>query len=246
MIYRISNRPVRYIFIWNVDRRRVQSAKCEIRWLDVLSLPAGWIVHASPVFEKYFSVFRKHRPSFMLYSFGGLPLLQRRWYVRFVIISYPRVIAYPNARIVGIVQLFDVYVASIVSLTRFFHFFSLFFAGKFISTLLLSLSAMLHIGLPHLNVLSKMDLLRKFESKLSFTLDYYTDVLDLSYLIECLDQDAITSKWVPHAFSRIYVLHTRTHVPCTMYQLTTRAYWFNTRDTEHACRNLARGSQLHR
>lgn len=66
--------------------------------------------------------------------------------------------------------------------------------GKFISTLLLSLSAMLHIGLPHLNVLSKMDLLHKFESKLSFALDYYTDVLDLSYLIESLDQDAITSK----------------------------------------------------
>ncbi|XP_065209871.1 GPN-loop GTPase 2 isoform X2 [Planococcus citri] len=67
-------------------------------------------------------------------------------------------------------------------------------AGKFISTLLLSLTAMLHMGLPHLNVLSKIDVLREFENKLSFSLDYYTDVLDLSYLVECLEQDAITSK----------------------------------------------------
>ncbi|XP_058826141.1 GPN-loop GTPase 2 [Topomyia yanbarensis] len=59
---------------------------------------------------------------------------------------------------------------------------------KFISTLLLSLHTMLQMGLPHINVLSKADLLKEYESKLAFSLDYYTEVLDLQYLLECVDQ----------------------------------------------------------
>lgn len=58
---------------------------------------------------------------------------------------------------------------------------------KFISTLLLSLHTMLQMGLPHVNVLSKADLLKEYESKLSFNLEYYTEVLDLNYLLECVD-----------------------------------------------------------
>lgn len=58
---------------------------------------------------------------------------------------------------------------------------------KFISTVLLSLNTMLQIGLPHVNVLSKADLFKEFESKLSFSLEYYTDVLDLQYLLEVLN-----------------------------------------------------------
>lgn len=58
---------------------------------------------------------------------------------------------------------------------------------KFISTLLLSLNTMLQMKLPHVNVLSKADLLKQFESKLLFNMDFYTDVLDLSYLIDALD-----------------------------------------------------------
>lgn len=58
---------------------------------------------------------------------------------------------------------------------------------KFISTLLLSLSTMLQMGLPQVNILSKADLFKEFESKLLFGLDYYTDVLDLKYLLEALD-----------------------------------------------------------
>lgn len=60
--------------------------------------------------------------------------------------------------------------------------------AKFISTLMLSLNTMLHMGLPHVNVLSKADLFKKFESKLSFNLDFYTQVLDLQYLLEALDE----------------------------------------------------------
>lgn len=68
-------------------------------------------------------------------------------------------------------------------------------AGKFISSLMLSLSAMLRIGLPHVNILTKVDLLKKHAEKLQFGLDFYTDVLDLNYLLETLDSDAFMSKY---------------------------------------------------
>ncbi|KAK7869257.1 hypothetical protein R5R35_000877 [Gryllus longicercus] len=68
-------------------------------------------------------------------------------------------------------------------------------AGKFISTLLMSLSAMLQLGLPHVNVLSKVDLVKKFGDKMQFGLDFYTEVLDLNYLVECLNEDPFTKKY---------------------------------------------------
>ncbi|CAH0546596.1 unnamed protein product [Brassicogethes aeneus] len=66
---------------------------------------------------------------------------------------------------------------------------------KFISTLLLSLSTMMQISLPHINVLSKVDLLKKNSSKLDFGLDFYTDVLDLQFLLELLDDGPFTKKF---------------------------------------------------
>ena len=55
--------------------------------------------------------------------------------------------------------------------------------GKFISVLLTSLSTMLQVELPHVNVLSKADMIEKY-GKLPFNLDYFTEVLDLSYLLD--------------------------------------------------------------
>lgn len=66
---------------------------------------------------------------------------------------------------------------------------------KYISALLLSLSTMLQIGLPHVNLLSKADQLKEFGSKLLFNLDYYTDVLDLKYLLEALDDTERMQKY---------------------------------------------------
>jgi GPN-loop GTPase len=66
---------------------------------------------------------------------------------------------------------------------------------KFISTLLLSLNTMLQMGLPHVNVLSKADLFKQHESKLLFNLDFYTEVLDLKYLLEALDSTPGMSKY---------------------------------------------------
>lgn len=60
--------------------------------------------------------------------------------------------------------------------------------GKFISVLCTSLSTMLHVELPHVNVLSKIDLVEQF-GRLAFNLDYYAEVLDLSYLLDHLASD---------------------------------------------------------
>ncbi|TFK32686.1 hypothetical protein BDQ12DRAFT_728428 [Crucibulum laeve] len=54
-------------------------------------------------------------------------------------------------------------------------------ASKYVSVLLLSLRAMLHLELPHINVLSKVDLISQY-GDLDFNLDFYTEVQDLSYL----------------------------------------------------------------
>ncbi|CAG9785023.1 unnamed protein product [Diatraea saccharalis] len=68
-------------------------------------------------------------------------------------------------------------------------------AGKFIAALMLSLNAMLKIGLPHINLLTKTDLLQKHMDKLHFGIDFYTQVLDLNYLLDCLDADVFMNKY---------------------------------------------------
>ena len=47
--------------------------------------------------------------------------------------------------------------------------------AKYISALLLSLATMLHLELPHVNLLSKIDLIEQY-GKLHFNLDFYTEV----------------------------------------------------------------------
>jgi hypothetical protein len=47
---------------------------------------------------------------------------------------------------------------------------------------------MLQLELPHINVLSKIDLIER-NGKLPFNLEYYTDVLDLSYLINRMEDE---------------------------------------------------------
>ncbi|KAI5121115.1 hypothetical protein M0805_002788 [Coniferiporia weirii] len=54
-------------------------------------------------------------------------------------------------------------------------------ASKYVSVLLLSLRTMLHLELPHINVLSKVDLIPQY-GELDFNLDFYTEVQDLSHL----------------------------------------------------------------
>jgi len=57
--------------------------------------------------------------------------------------------------------------------------------ARYISAVFLSLSTMLRLELPQVNVLSKVDLVEA-EGSLHFNLDFYTDVMDLDYLLPLL------------------------------------------------------------
>lgn len=65
--------------------------------------------------------------------------------------------------------------------------------SRYLSAVLLSLATMLHMELPHVNVLSKIDLLPHY-GPLAFNLEYYTDVQDLAYLQRLLAQDPRSAK----------------------------------------------------
>lgn len=67
--------------------------------------------------------------------------------------------------------------------------------GKYLSSLMVCTSTMLNLGLPHVNIMTKLDELKRFSDKLDFNLDFYTDVLDLKYLLEKLDEDPFTAKY---------------------------------------------------
>uniref|UniRef100_A0A0K3CAU2 cysteine synthase n=1 Tax=Rhodotorula toruloides TaxID=5286 RepID=A0A0K3CAU2_RHOTO len=67
-------------------------------------------------------------------------------------------------------------------------------ASKYVSVLLLALRTMLQLELPHINVLSKIDLLGQ-TGDLPFNLDYYTEVQDLSYLLPLLERDQRTKRF---------------------------------------------------
>src|SRR5579862_7143340 len=65
---------------------------------------------------------------------------------------------------------------------HFIDSYSLTLPSLYISTVLLALRAMLQMDLPHLNVLTKIDNLSTY-SPLPFSLDFYTEVHDLNYLL---------------------------------------------------------------
>lgn len=66
--------------------------------------------------------------------------------------------------------------------------------SKFISILLTSLSTMLNLELPHINILSKIDLI-KSSGRLNFGVDFYCDVLDLGYLVSHISEDPFLAKY---------------------------------------------------
>ncbi|XP_011868633.1 PREDICTED: GPN-loop GTPase 2 isoform X2 [Vollenhovia emeryi] len=50
-------------------------------------------------------------------------------------------------------------------------------------------------GLPHVNIMTKFDEMKKFSDRLAFNTDFYTEVLDLKYLLEQLDENPFTAKY---------------------------------------------------
>ncbi|KAK6179208.1 hypothetical protein SNE40_011621 [Patella caerulea] len=67
-------------------------------------------------------------------------------------------------------------------------------AGKYISALVISLNTMLQMELPHINVLSKFDLFKKCKTT-AFNEEFYTDVLDLEFLLDHLQADPVFKKY---------------------------------------------------
>ena len=55
--------------------------------------------------------------------------------------------------------------------------------GKYIGLVMNSLSTMMNLELPHVNVFSKVDILERY-GKTRFNLEFYCEVLDLNYLLE--------------------------------------------------------------
>ena len=66
-------------------------------------------------------------------------------------------------------------------------------ASKFVAVCLTSLTTMLQLELPHVNILSKVDLVEKY-GKLDFNIDYYTEVQDLEYLLGRISDDPFTGR----------------------------------------------------
>jgi GPN-loop GTPase len=60
---------------------------------------------------------------------------------------------------------------------------------QYISVVLLALRSMLQMDLPHVNVLSKIDLVKSY-GDLPFDLKYYTEVQDLSYLFPLIEKES--------------------------------------------------------
>jgi len=66
--------------------------------------------------------------------------------------------------------------------------------SKYISVVLVCLSSMIHLELPFVNVLSKIDLAAQF-GDLAFRLDYYEEAMDLQYLLHHLPSDPFAEKF---------------------------------------------------
>lgn len=65
--------------------------------------------------------------------------------------------------------------------------------AKYIAILLTSLSAMINVEMPHVNVLSKFDLVDP--ASLAFDADYYTGVMDLEKLCELMGEDRFLARY---------------------------------------------------
>lgn len=66
--------------------------------------------------------------------------------------------------------------------------------SKYISVLLLALRSMLQLEYPHVNILSKIDLIKNY-APLPFNLDFYTDVQDLEHLLPHLERSQVSPRF---------------------------------------------------
>lgn len=83
------------------------------------------------------------------------------------------------------------YQLCVVNLVDSYHCSNL---ANFVSIVLVSLATMCHLEFPHVNVLSKVDIIERYGT-LPFGLEYFTDVLDLNYLVNHLESDPFYARF---------------------------------------------------
>lgn len=136
--------------------------------------PNGSLLYAMELLEKNFdwlrSKIKEHRSHYMVFDFPGqVELYTHNECVKNIV---QRMIDL-NFR-VAVVNLVDSHYCTDPS--------------KFIAVLLMSLTAVIKLELPAVNVLSKIDLVEQYGS-LPFNLDYFIESTDLSHLANALDAD---------------------------------------------------------
>jgi GPN-loop GTPase len=136
--------------------------------------PNGSLLYAMELLEKNFSWLRarmaEHGDKYLVFDFPGqVELYTHNDCVRRVV---QRMVAL-NYRI-AVVNLVDSHYCTD--------------ASKFIAVLLMSLTAIVQLELPAVNVLSKIDLIEQY-GELPFSLEYFTESNDLSALSASLDVD---------------------------------------------------------
>ena len=90
--------------------------------------------------------------------------------------------------------------------------------GKFISVLLTVLTTMCQLELPHINVLSKVDLAEQ-HGRLHFGLEFYTEVLDLHFILQELDQTSFSKKF--HKLNKVLYLQVLKLIISKCHNLTS-------------------------
>lgn len=136
--------------------------------------PNGSLLYSMELLEKNFKWLQKkmdeHRAHYIVFDFPGqVELYTHNECIKNIV---QRMIAL-NYR-VAVVNLVDSHYCTDPS--------------KFIAALLMSLTAVIKLELPAVNVLSKIDLLEQY-GPLPFNLDYITESVDLRYLASALDGD---------------------------------------------------------
>jgi GPN-loop GTPase len=167
----------------NLPYRAAASIRDLVRAEDVATQfglgPNGSLLYAMEMLEKNFDWLKarleEHKKAYILFDFPGqVELYTHNDCIRGVV---QRMLAL-NYR-VSVINLVDSHYCTDPS--------------KFISVLLMSLTIVIKLELPAVNVLSKVDLIEKY-GELEFSLDYYTECTDLRHLANALDADPLMRK----------------------------------------------------
>lgn len=95
--------------------------------------------------------------------------------------------------------------------------------GKYLSSLILCTTVMIQVSLPHVNIMTKFDEMKKFSDRLPFNIDFYTEVLDLKYLLEQLDENPFTAKYKKLNTALVSIIETYSLVSFIPLDVTNKA-----------------------